>query len=376
MTPSRRSVPFYDTAPVHGRLHDELLAAFDRVLASGHFIDGEEVELFEAALAASVGTSDAVGVASGTAALHLALVAAGIGPGDEVVLPPNTYFATAEAIVAAGARPVFADVDPDTALIDPEAVEAAVTPATAAIVAVHLYGQPADADALGEVARRHGMFLLEDAAQALGGTWAGRPVGSLGRAAAFSFYPSKTLGALGDGGAVTTSDSMLARRVRQLRDHGQVAKNVHGTFGFNERLDALQAAFLNVKLGHVAEMQAERLAAAATYASKLAGLDGVELLRTSALAGHVHHLLVIQVRARRDIVLETLRRHGVEASVHYPTPIHLQPAFAAAGGRPGQFPVAERLANHILSLPLFPGIDTAAIERCVSVLAGALEVAA
>ena len=376
MTPSRRSVPFYDTAPFHGRLHDELLAAFDRVLASGHFIDGEEVELFEAALAASVGTSDAVGVASGTAALHLALVAAGIGPGDEVVLPPNTYFATAEAIVAAGARPVFADVDPDTALIDPEAVEAAVTPATAAIVAVHLYGQPADADALGEVARRHGMFLLEDAAQALGGTWAGRPVGSLGRAAAFSFYPSKTLGALGDGGAVTTSDSMLARRVRQLRDHGQVAKNVHGTFGFNERLDALQAAFLNVKLGHVAEMQAERLAAAATYASKLAGLDGVELLRTSALAGHVHHLLVIQVRARRDIVLETLRRHGVEASVHYPTPIHLQPAFAAAGGRPGQFPVAERLANHILSLPLFPGIDTAAIERCVSVLAGALEVAA
>src|SRR5205823_8621051 len=273
---------------------------------------------------------------------------------------------------AAGARPVFADVDLDTALIDPEAVEAAITPATAGIVAVHLYGQPADMDALGDVARRHGLFLLEDAAQALGGTWAGRPVGSLGRAAAFSFYPSKTLGALGDGGAVTTADSMLARRVRQLRDHGQVAKNVHGTFGFNERLDALQAAFLNVKLGHVAEMQAERLAAAATYASKLAGLDGVELLRTSALAGHVHHLLVIQVRARRDIVLETLRRHGVEASVHYPTPIHLQPAFAAAGGRPGQFPVAERLANHILSLPLFPGIDTAAIERCVSVLAGAL----
>ena len=376
MTPSRRSVPFYDTAPVHGRLHDELLAAFDRVLASGHFIDGEEVELFEAALAASVGTSDAVGVASGTAALHLALVAAGIGPGDEVVLPPNTYFATAEAVVAAGARPVFADVDLDTALIDPEAVEAAITPATAGIVAVHLYGQPADMDALGDVARRHGLFLLEDAAQALGATWGGRPVGSLADAAAFSFYPSKTLGALGDGGAVTTSDSTLAQRVRQLRDHGQVAKNVHGTFGFNERLDALQAAFLNVKLGHVAEMQAERLAAAATYASKLAGLDGVELLRTSALAGHVHHLLVIQVRARRDIVLETLRRHGVEASVHYPTPIHLQPAFAAAGGRPGQFPVAERLANHILSLPLFPGIDTAAIERCVSVLAGALEVAA
>ena len=376
MTRSSRRIPFYDPSPVHGPLHDELLAAFDRVLKSGHFIDGEEVELFEAALAGAVASADAVGVASGTAALHLALLAAGIGSGDEVILPPNTYFATAEAVVAAGARPVFADVDLDTALIDPEAVEAAITPATAAIVAVHLYGQPADMDALGDVARRHGLFLLEDAAQALGATWAGRPVGSLADAAAFSFYPSKTLGALGDGGAVTTSDSTLAQRVRQLRDHGQVAKNVHGTFGFNERLDALQAAFLNVKLGHVAEMQAERLAAAATYASKLAGLDGVELLRTSALAGHVHHLLVIQVRARRDIVLETLRRHGVEASVHYPTPIHLQPAFAAAGGRPGQFPVAERLANHILSLPLFPGIDTAAIERCVSVLAGALEVAA
>jgi dTDP-4-amino-4,6-dideoxygalactose transaminase len=376
MNRSPRAVPLYDTAPVHGRLHDELVAAFDRVLTSGHFIDGEEVELFEAALAARVGSSDAVGVASGTAALHLALVAAGIGPGDEVVLPPNTYFATAEAVVAAGARPVFADVDPQTALIDPEAVEAALTPSTAAIVAVHLYGQPADTDAIGEVARRHGLFLLEDAAQALGATWARRPVGSLGDAAAFSFYPSKTLGALGDGGAVTTSDSVLARRVRQLRDHGQVAKNVHGTFGFNERLDALQAAFLSVKFAHMADMQAQRVAAAAAYATKLGGLDGVELLRTSPSAGHVHHLLVTRVRGRRDIVLETLRRRGVEAAVHYPTPIHLQPAFAAAGGLPGQFPVAEQLANQILSLPLFPGIDTAAIERCVSVLAGALAVAA
>jgi dTDP-4-amino-4,6-dideoxygalactose transaminase len=376
VTRSRSAVPFYDLTPIHGQLHDELLEAFDRVLASGHFVDGEEVELFEAALAAAVNTSDAVGVASGTAALHLALVAAGVGPGDEVILPPNTYFATAEAVVAAGAQPVFADVHPDTALIDPEAVAAAVTSATAAIIAVHLYGQPADTDALGAIARRHGLFLLEDAAQALGATWTGRPVGSLGQAAAFSFYPSKTLGALGDGGAVTTSDATLAQRIRQLRDHGQVAKNVHGRFGFNERLDALQAAFLNVKLGHVAEMQEQRVTAAETYASLLAGLDGVELLKTSAPARHVYHLFVTCVRERRDVVLETMRRSGVEVAVHYPTPIHLQPAFAAAWGQPGQFPVAERLAERILSLPLYPGIDGAAIKRCVSVLASAVEVAA
>jgi dTDP-4-amino-4,6-dideoxygalactose transaminase len=373
---ARHTVPFYDLAPVHGRLHDELRAAFDRVLQSGHFVDGEEVELFEAGLAGHVGSPDAVGVASGTAALQLALLAAGIGRGDEVVLPPNTYFATAEAVVATGARPVFADVDPHTALIDPAAVEAAITPATAAVVAVHLYGQPADMDALGNLARRYGLFLIEDAAQALGATWGGRQAGSLGGAAAFSFYPSKTLGALGDGGAVTTSDAALARRVRQLRDHGQVAKNVHGAFGFNERLDSLQAAFLTVKLAHLAEIQAQRLAAVSRYDSKLSELAAVERLQTSAPAGHAYHLLVMRVHPRRDALLETLRQRGVEAAVHYPTPIHLQPAFASVGGRPGQYPAAERLADEVLSLPLFPGIDAAAIDTCVRALADCLGAAA
>jgi dTDP-4-amino-4,6-dideoxygalactose transaminase len=364
-------VPFYDLAPVHGAMADELRSAFERVLANGRFVGGSEVERFEQMLAGHVGTAHAVGVGSGTAALHLALVAAGIGAGDEVILPPSTYFATAEAVVAAGARPVFADVDPSTALIDPDAVEAAITPFTAAVIAVHLYGQPADMHALGKLARRYGLFLLEDAAQAIGAAWDGAMAGSIGGAGAFSFYPSKNVGALGDGGAVTTSDAALAVRVRRLSQHGESAKNIHVEFGRNERLDALQAAFLSVKLARLEEAQAQRLRAVDRYDRALRELPDVTALRTAAPARHAHHLAVVRV-SRRDTVLDMLRARGVDAMVHYPTPVHLQPAFAPFGSRPGQFPESERLASEVLSLPLFAGITDVQVDRCVAALAECL----
>jgi dTDP-3-amino-3,4,6-trideoxy-alpha-D-glucose transaminase len=300
--------------------------------------------------------------------LTLMLTAAGIGRGDEVILPPNTFFATAEAVVAAGARPVLADVDPHTALLDPDAVDAAVTPRTAAILAVHLYGQPVDADRLGEVARRHGILFLEDACQALGGHWAGRPVGTLGHAAAFSFYPSKNLGALGDGGAVVTDDPEIARVVRLLRSHGEVVRHQHECWGTCERLDALQAAFLRVKLEHLAEHQRQRSVTARMYRERLASVDGIRALHTSPDAGHAHHLFVVTA-PDRDRVLEGLHRDGIEAAVHYPRPIHLQPGARGLGAQ-GRFPAAEQLARTVLSLPFWPGMPEALVDRVVVALAG------
>ncbi len=368
------AIPLLDLRALHASLQDDLRAAFERVVASSGFTLGAEVERFEAALADTVGVPHAVGVASGTAALHLALVAAGVGPGDEVVLPPNTFFATVEAILAAGATPVLADVDPNTALLDPDAVEAAVTTRTAAVAAVHLYGQPVDADRFEALAARHDLFLLEDAAQALGGAWDGRPVGSLGGAAGFSFYPGKNLGALGDGGAVTTGDAALARTVRLLRSHGESEKHVHELVGFCERLDGLQAAFLSAKLAHFDEAQSRREAAVERYGRLLATVPGVSLLATDGRAGHTHHLLVVRV-AERDRVLRHLLDAGVHAAVHYPTPIHLQPATRHLG-KQGEFPHAEALAASVLSLPLYPDITDAQIDRVVGVLAAAVRRAA
>ncbi len=365
-----RRIPLVDLEVVHRPMADDLRAAFERVLRSSSFVDGVEVANLEAALAELVGVPHAIAVASGTAALHLALLAAGIGPGQEVVVPANTFFATAEAVMATGATPVLADVDVTTGLLDPEAVEAALTPRTAAVAAVHLYGQPVDADRFGALARRHGLFLLEDAAQAIGAAWHNRPAGSLGHAAGFSFYPGKNLGALGDGGAVTTADADLARRVRLLRNHGEERKGVHAVAGFCERLDELQAAFLLAKLPHLPAAQAARQRAVDRYRRRLAELQPVQVLETAAGARHAHHLFVVRV-PRRDAVLASLHAAGVGASVHYRTPIHLQPAGRHLGDR-GQFPVAETLADSILSLPLYPGIGEAAVDRCVDAVATAL----
>ena len=351
---------------VNGEMLDDLRAAFERVLRSSHFVSGPEVDGFEKQLATLVGARLALGMSSGTAALQLALEAAGIGRGDEVILPPNTYFATAEAVLAAGATPVFADVDPDTALIDPAAVRAAIGPRTAAVIAVHLYGQPANMVALQEIVDGKGLFLLEDAAQAIGARWADRPAGSLGDAAAFSFYPSKNLGALGEAGAVTTSDPELGRKIAQLRNHGQVSKYVHAVAGYNHRMDELQAAFLTAKLPYLAEAQSRRDRAAEHYRELLSGVEGIALLSTAPSARHVHHLMVIRV-ADRDGMLAALRSAGIEGSVHYPRPIHLEPAWDGRGHR-GQFPNAEALADSVLSLPFFPGISAEQIERCVELV--------
>lgn len=369
-----RFVPLVDLGLGHEPLADELRAAFERVLSSSTFVGGPEVERFEQALAEQVGTPHAIAVGSGTAALHLALAAAGVGPGDEVILPPNTFFSTAEAVVATGATPVLADVDEGTALLDPDAVEAAITERTAAIATVHLYGQPVDGHRFRAIAERHGLFLLEDAAQAMGASWQGRPSGSLGHAAGFSFYPGKNLGALGDGGAVTTADVDLARRVRLLRSHGEESKGIHVVAGFCERLDELQAAFLNAKLAHFATAQAARAQAVARYRERLEAMEQVGVLDTAPGAHHAHHLFVVRV-PRRDAVLASMTSAGIGASVHYRTPIHLQPAFPDLGAR-GRFPCAERLASSVLSLPLYPAITEAQIDRCADALADALEVAA
>jgi dTDP-4-amino-4,6-dideoxygalactose transaminase len=362
------NVPLTDLSAIHEPMRVDLERAFSRVLNESHFTNGPDVEAFEDELGAFLDVPYVVGVASGTAALTLMLTAAGIGRGDEVILPPNTFFATAEAVVATGARPVLADVDAETALLDPDAVAAAITPRTAAVLAVHLYGQPVDADRLGDVARRHGILFFEDACQALGGHWAGRPVGTLGHGAAFSFYPSKNLGALGDGGAVVTDDPEIARVVRLLRSHGEVIRHQHECWGACERLDALQAAFLRVKLEHLAEHQRQRCATARVYRERLASLAGVRMLRTSPDAGHAHHLLVVSTHDR-DRVLEGLHHEGIEAAVHYPRPIHFQPG-ARGLGEPGQFPEAEHLARTVLSLPFWPGMAETLVDRVVGTLAG------
>ncbi len=365
-------VPLVDLRMSHRALLPELRAAFERVVGRASFVGGDDVQSFECELAAYVGARHAVGLGSGTAALQLALLAAGIGPGDEVILPPNTFFATVEAVIGVGATPVFVDVNPDTALLDVAAAETAVGPRTAAVIPVHLYGQSAPMDGFVRLAARLGLFLVDDAAQALSATWEGRRIGSFGDATAYSFHPNKNLGALGEAGAVTTPDADLARRVELLRSHGEVRKNVHLRVGVNERLDALQAAFLSVKLRHLDDAQRARLRAEQCYRERLSEVQGVRLLASDVRGCSACHLFVIRV-GRRDAVLRRLRERGIEAGVHYPTPIHLQPACHEFGGRPGQFPHAEQLAASVLSLPLFPEITAAQIDQTVESLKAAIE---
>ena len=364
-------VPLTDLNAAHQPLRADLVAAFERVLDSGQFVSGDEVEALEEALAAYVGTSHAVAVGSGTAALILALLGAGIGSGDEVILPANTFFATAEAVVATGATPVLADVDPTSASLDPASVAAAITDRTAAVVAVHLYGCPADTEGLRAVAAGRKLLFLEDAAQAMGASRDGRMVGSLGDASAFSFFPTKILGALGEGGAVTTDDAALAEKVKLLRSHGEAVKNVHQMMGFNERLDEIQAALLRVKLTHLDADLAQRRKVVDHYRELLSGLEGVEMLTAPAGARSVHHLMGVKV-LQRDRVLADLHGMGIGAGVHYPTPVHLQPAWSRLGLGPVELPHAEALAGSVLSLPLYSQMSTAQVERCVTALAAAV----
>jgi dTDP-4-amino-4,6-dideoxygalactose transaminase len=370
MSATRTPVPFMDLRRHHAPLAAELREAFERVLGASSFILGEEVERFEARFAELCGVRHCVGVGSGTAALMIMLQAVGIGPGDEVIVPAHTFIATALAVRHVGATPVCADVDYGTGLIDHAAVAAVIGPRTAAILPVHLYGQVCAMDELRTLAERHGLALLEDAAQAHGATYRGRPAGGLGRASAFSFYPSKNLGALGDGGAICTNDPELAERARQLRHLGQRAKGEHLLAGYNERLDGLQAALLRVKLPHLDDWNARRRELAALYREQLA--DEVGLLEERAESSCVYHLLPIRV-PRRDVVLELLGREGIACGVHYCPAVHEQPPFAAsladstlALGR------SSAWAREELSLPMYPELrpeEAARVaERCLDAM--------
>jgi len=367
------TVPFVDLQAQYRSIKPEVDEAIQRVLDTSAFVLGREVEEFERAFAEYVGAEFCVGVSSGTAALQLAVTACGVGPGDEVIVPANTFFATAEAVSTAGATPVFVDCDPDSSNIAAERVEAAVTPRTRAVIPVHLYGRPADLGAVFEVAARHGLTVIEDAAQAHGARYRGSRVGALGRAGCFSFYPGKNLGAYGEGGAVVTNDPEVARRVRLLRDHGSERKYRHELIGYNFRLEGIQGAVLGVKLKYLDAWNRARRRHAARYRELLAPLERAGVLhlpREAADAEHVYHLFVVQSDAR-DELQRHLAEAGVQTGIHYPVPVHLQPAYAAHGHREGDFPEAERQARRVLSLPMFAELSDEQLARVAEAIESA-----
>ncbi|MCZ6784759.1 MAG: DegT/DnrJ/EryC1/StrS family aminotransferase [Proteobacteria bacterium] len=364
-------VPLVDLKWQHEQIADELAPALESVISSTAFVLGPPVAEFEAAFAEFQGVAHCVGVGNGTDALELVLRAVGVGEGDEVILPANTFIATALAVARVGATPVLVDADPIHYLIDPEEVESRVGPRTRAILPVHLYGQMAPMERLAPIAERAGVLLLEDAAQAQGARRNGAGAGSVGVAAGVSFYPGKNLGAYGDAGAVLSRDADVADRVRRLRNWGSEQKYHHPDVGFNSRLDTIQAAVLLVKLRHLADWNAARRRAADRYEEMLKSIDRVSLPGTLPGNEHVWHLYVIRV-PERDRVLAELNGAGIGAGIHYPVPVHLQGAFAQLGCGPGSFPETEKAAGEILSLPLHPGLTEPQQERVVEVLRAAL----
>lgn len=356
-------VPMVDLKAQYARIREEVDRAVLDVLASSQYIKGEECSRFEQEFAAWCGAAQAVGVANGTDALTVALRAYGVGPGDEVVTVANTFIATGEAILLNGARPVFVDVDPVTYTMDPAAIERALTPRTKLILPVHLYGHPADMPAIAAIAARHGLPVLEDAAQAHGAEVGGRRAGSLGHAACFSFYPGKNLGAYGDAGMVVSSDAAFLDKVARIANHGGgVHKYDNVLLGTNSRLDTVQAAVLRVKLRQLELWNAERRAVVAAYDRALAGVPGVVLPTERAGCRSAWHLYTIRV-PERDRVQAHLAEKKIATAVHYPRPIHLQPAMAAAGGKVGDLPVSERLSREVLCLPLYPELPRETAER-------------
>jgi dTDP-4-amino-4,6-dideoxygalactose transaminase len=370
MTPFPRArVPMTDLGRQHAALRESLRARFNVILSGGSFIGGAENEALEGEIAAFLGVRYAIGMSSGTAALHLALRAAGIGPGDEVITSPFTFIATASAICHAGAEPVFADVDPATFNLAPEAVERAVTPRTRAIVPVHLFGQPAEMAPLMALADRHGLAVIEDCAQSIGASVSGASVGAFGDVGVFSFYPTKNLGACGDAGMAVTSSETLAARLRSLANHGASAFQEYAEVGFNSRLDALQAAVLRVKLRHLDDWNAARAWIAMRYHELLEGLP-LQLPRAMPGRVHVYHRYTVLVE-RRDEVAARLRELGIGCAIHYARPVHRQPAFA---GRCAELrlPVAEDVSRRCLSLPMYPELRDDEIERVATALELAL----
>ena len=351
------------------RIQQDVDAAIARVLAKTNFIKGEDCSLFEQEFAAYCGAKAACGVANGTDALTLALKAYGVSPGDEVVTVANTFVATGEAILLNGARPVWVDVDPKTYTLDPAQLERALTPRTKVIIPVHLYGHPCDMTAINEIATRHGVPVLEDAAQAHGAEWRGQRAGTLGHAACFSFYPGKNLGAYGDAGAVVSNDEAFVAKVRQLANHGGGANKYDNlVVGTNSRLDTLQAAVLRAKLPHLDAWGEERRERVAAYHEALAGIPGLRLPQEAAGARSAWHLFTLRAEDR-DGLQAHLKAAGIATAVHYPKPLHLQPAMAAAGGKPGDLPVSEQLCHEVLCLPLYPELGLAAVREIAASVA-------
>ena len=349
-------IPLVDLKAQYASIKPEIDAAVQRVLDETDFIGGSAVSEFEKSFAAYCGTHFAVGLANGTDALQLSLLALGVGKGDEVITAVNTFIATSEAISATGARPVFVDNDPHTYTIDVRKIEEKITPRTKAIIPIHLYGQPAAMDAVNEIAVRHNLAVVEDAAQAHGASFKGRTVGTLGKLACFSFYPGKNLGAYGDAGAIATNDEALANKVRMLANHGRLKKYEHEIEGYNSRLDTLQAAVLSVKLRHLRAWTERRQQNASTYSQLLARAANIVTPVVHADAVHVYHLYVVRVQ-QREKVQQALKDAGIATGIHYPIPLHMQPAYKHLGLPAGSFPVAERFAGEILSLPMYPELS-------------------
>lgn len=359
-------VPFIDLKAEYRAIAPEIRAAVDRVLDDASYILGPSVAAFEADFAQVCGTRHCVALNSGTSALHLALLSLGVAPGDEVIMPAMTFVATAAAIEYCGARPVLVDVEPAGYTLDPAGLEAAIGPRTKAIVPVHLYGRPAEMDAILAIAARHGLPVVEDAAQAHGASYRGRPAGGLGRIGCFSFYPSKNLGAFGEGGAAVTDDDDLAATMRSLRDWGQAGKYNHVRKGFNYRMDGLQGAVLGVKLKHLPAWTEARQRAARAYDAALAGLP-LTRPEVGNERSHVYHVYPVLLR-ERERVQRALSEVGIQTGIHYPTPVHLLPSHADLGYAAGAFPVAERIGREELSLPMFPGLTDAQVAEVAAAL--------
>lgn len=364
------AIPFLDLKLQYEEIRNAVEPAVLELLASGSYILGQQVQSFEQKLAGYCGAEYAVGVASGTDALILILDALGVGPGDEVITTPFTFFATAEAISRVGATPVFVDIDPGSFNIDPEAVSGAITERTKAIMPVHLYGQPAEMDSLNAVAADAGLFVVEDACQAIGSEYNGRRAGSLGAAAAFSFYPTKNLGGVGDGGAVVTSDPEIASRIRLLRDHASPKRYYHTSLGYNSRLDAIQAAVLSIKLDHLDRWNAARRRVAERYRSLLGSLSLV-LPEESRDVSHVYHLFTCRSR-ERDRVVASLAEDGIASGVYYPLPLHLQEAYRELGYGEGSLPAAEKASKEVFSLPIYPELTDSAVDAVAESIRRAL----
>jgi dTDP-4-amino-4,6-dideoxygalactose transaminase len=361
------NIPLIDLSIQHRNLRNEINAAIQGVLDRGDFILGQDVTKFEEEFAAYCGTKYAVGVDSGLSALEISLRAFGIGPGHEVIVPAHTFTATAAAVTLTGATPVLVDVDPETWNIDPKQIEFAITPQTKAIVPVHLYGLPADMNLILGIADKYDLVVIEDACQAHGAKYHGQRSGSIGNAAAFSFYPTKNLGGCGDGGMITTNDENVAVAARALRNCGQTAKNVHGLIPLNHRLDSMQAAILRVKLHYLEEFITCRRQLAEVYNALLNGKP-IRLPAEPPGYSHVYHLYVIRVQ-NRDALQAHLKEHGIGTAIHYPNPVHLQPFYANGRDRHGEFPVAETICNEILSLPMYPELPQEQVETVASEIA-------